>query len=86
MNRKEALQEIRTNLLAGKRYARWFDYDVKYPFWDVKLYYNRTKKLWCWSNYGSSAEKATLKDLEWLITVIFKMSPAEFVKTYTVIG
>ena len=85
MSRKEALQEIRKNLLDGKRYARWFDYGVKYPFWDVKLYYNRIKKLWCWQNYGSSANKATLRELEWIITVIFKMSPAEFVKTYTVI-
>lgn len=36
--------------------------------------------IFCWSHYGSSAEKATKEDLEWLLKVIFKSEPSEFVK------
>lgn len=83
MGKKEALQEIYNNLMAGKRYARWFDFGVKYPFWDVKLY--RHYQYFCWNNYGSSANSATKKDLAWIVEVIFKMTPQKFIETYTVI-
>lgn len=35
-----------------------------------------------WQHYGSSANKATKKDLLWILMVIFKMKPSEFVNEY----
>jgi hypothetical protein len=33
-----------------------------------------------WHHYGSSANKNTLEDLEWLLRVIFKKNAADFVE------
>lgn len=33
-----------------------------------------------WRHYGSSANKNTLEDLEWLLRVIFKKTAADFVE------
>lgn len=87
MRNRDILREIMYNLKAGKRYGK-FVVNVKYPYFDTVLsysesIYNRAPyDLICWSHFGSSANKATLKELNWIITVIFKLSPADFVSIY----
>ena len=51
-------------------------------FWDV-LCLSPTGEYIRWRNYGSSANKNTKKDLKWILTEIFKMTPEEFIKKYT---
>lgn len=35
-----------------------------------------------WNHYGSSAEEATLQGMEFVLTHIFKMTPAEFIRAF----
>ena len=51
-------------------------------FWDV-LCLSPTGEYIRWRNYGSSANKNTKKDLRWILTEIFKMTPEEFMEKYT---
>ena len=51
-------------------------------FWDV-LSMSPDKRYIRWTHYGSSANKATRKDLDWVLGVIFHMTPAEFLAEYT---
>lgn len=81
MNNKQALDTIYRNLKNGMIYASWLD-GVRYPMYYYVICYDRVKKLFCWRNYGSSANKATKKDLLWIITVIFKMCPVDFIEKY----
>lgn len=46
------------------------------------LYKDYFKPIFKWSCYGSSANKATKKDLNWLIRNIFKCTPCEFLNKY----
>ena len=36
-----------------------------------------------WNNYGSSATKASIKNLKWLLDTIFGMTATEFMEKYT---
>lgn len=81
MNNKQALDTIYSNLKNGMIYAYWLD-NVKFPMYYYVICYDGIKKLFYWRNYGSSANKATKKDLLWIITVIFKMCPVDFIKKY----
>lgn len=50
-------------------------------FWYV-LCLSPTKQYIRWRNYGSSANKNTKKDLKWILTEIFKITPEEFLAKY----
>lgn len=54
--------------------------NVKYPYISTALY--KHNNYIHWSNYGSSANKNTLKELHWIIETIFKMSPSQFIEKY----
>lgn len=75
------LEEIYKNLKNGLIYADYLS-NVRFPcFWYV-LRYDRIKNLFCWRNAGSSANKATKKELAWIIETIFQTTPEEFKKKY----
>ena len=80
-NKKEKaiLKEIMANLKAGHAYGHDFT-GVRYPFFDENLYIARG--FIQWKHYGSSANKITLADLEWVICNIFRMYPSEFLMEY----
>ena len=75
---------IYKNLMNGMTYG-YVIKNVRFPYFHNALYKGRsiaTKKFFIWNNYGSSANKATKKDLKWIIEVIFKMTPEEFINHY----
>ena len=76
-----AFEEIFQNLKEGKRYAEFLS-NVRFPCHYTVLFFDKSKKLFCWRNYGSSANKATKAELRWILKVIFKLSPEEFIKKY----
>lgn len=81
-NDLKALNTIYNDLNNGFRYGKDFIYpDIKYPFFDCVLYITNFNNIG-WSHYGSSANKNTLKNLFWIITVIFKLTPTEFLNFY----
>lgn len=49
-------------------------------FWEVLLIDNGFIK---WRNYGQSASKVSLSNLKWILEVIFRMTPAEFLYNFT---
>lgn len=76
------LNEIYKNLKAGMVYG-YMVRNVKWPYFHEALYQGTiNKNLFCWHHYGSSANKATKDDLDWIIRVIFKTTPEEFVDKY----
>lgn len=86
----ETLNRIFDNLQNGETYGHIAYYRQDYPEKDLagkeyfsfnlgKHYY---KPLFCWTHYGSSANKATKKDLQWLINTIFGMTASEFEKRF----
>ena len=82
-NESAALKAIYKNINDGKRYG----YDmtnVTYPVFSSVLFIRESygKKYIMWRHAGESANKNTLTDLNWIITVIFKMSPSEFLQRY----
>ena len=76
-----AFEEIYWNLKEGKCYTEFLG-NVRFPCHYTVLFYDPIKKLFCWRNYGSSANKATKAKLRWILKVIFKMTPEEFIQTY----
>ena len=84
MKNKETimLHNIYHNLKDGMVYG-YSVVNVKYPYFQEVLSYSEIKNIFCWHHYGSSANKATLSELRWIINVIFKMTPTEFIKQYT---
>jgi hypothetical protein len=48
----------------------------------IKPKIGRHPGYFCWSNYGSSANRATLDELAWIITVIFETTPSQFRAEY----
>lgn len=79
MKYSKALNEIYENINAGNSYGKDF-LNVRYPFFDTALSAN--KQYIYWRHYGSSANKNTRKELYWIITVIFRMSPEQFLQEY----
>lgn len=77
---------IYRNLIMGKKYVELLPkVFVQEDLWKTVLSFGHDldgTPIWCWCHYGSSAEKATLESLEWLIRVIFRTTPEEFEKTY----
>lgn len=76
-----ALDEIFNNLKAGKYYAEFLS-NVRFPCHYTVLRFEKSKKLFCWTHYGSNANDATKAELRWILKVIFKMSPEDFIKKY----
>lgn len=52
----------------------------RFPYFDAVMWTN--EKYIFWRNYGSSANKNTIQDLEWILENIFKTTPEEFLKKY----
>ena len=79
------LNVIYDNLKNGMKYSifRSWDYyndePLQYPFFDTILYYDSIKNLFYWSCFGNSANKATKKELKWILTNIFKCTAKEFI-------
>ena len=87
----EALSRIFDNLQTGAVYGHdrlsWrCDYPEKSiagkPMFTTALYKDYLKPIFHWRCYGSSANKATKKDLLWIITQIFDITPEQFEKQY----
>ena len=49
-------------------------------FWEVLSADNMYIR---WRHYGESANKTSVTNLKWILTEIFKMTPEEFLFTYT---
>ena len=86
---KEKLNEIYNNLQKGKVYGEYIQNRLTNKrdlFWST-LYIvlgNNGQKYICWRNYGSSCNKNTKKDLQWVLTNIFQMKPSEFLCKYVI--
>lgn len=72
---------IYDNLMDGKRYG-YVLRNVRFPVFHTILCKHWCKPIFCWNHYGSSANKATKKELQWIIEVIFKVTPEEFVNKF----
>ena len=77
----KAIDIIYNNLKDGKIYATYLD-NVRFHGYWYNLTYDHVKNLFLWRNFGSSANKATKKDLAWIIETIFKCSAEEFMQRY----
>lgn len=76
------LHEIYHNLKNGIIYGHNVT-NVRYPYFDINLSYSKTNNVFSWQHYGSSANKATISELRWIITIIFNCTPTEFTEKYT---
>lgn len=79
MTQFDYLKEIYRNINSGKVYGNPV-LDVRFPYFQMNVYADDTYIYW-W-NYGSSANRNTLRDLNFVIGIIFGMTPEEFCKTY----
>lgn len=80
---RNIMHDLKDGYVFGKDYT-WDYYDNKpyrYPFFGSALYLTPAKNIG-YTHYGSSATKLTLKNLEWIITVIFEMTPSAFLREY----
>ena len=76
-----ALKLIYDRLLAGESFGKIDQHRQGGTyFWDV-LYFDGT--YICWRHYGSSANKASLQNLKWIMTNIFNMTPEQFLYEHT---
>lgn len=82
------LKAIYNSLKNGEKYGKFVYWDyynnkpMRYPYFHIALSKHDYKNLFLWENYGSSANKATLKDLNWIITEIFNTTPDKFILEY----
>lgn len=77
----ETIDIIYNNLMDGKFYGYVLT-NVRFPVFTTVLHKHWCKPYFCWTHYGSSANKANKKELAWLIENIFCMTPEEFVEKY----
>ena len=77
---KLALNEIYRNINNGYCYQEYIWY-VKYIYFNTVLSLTHKNNIF-WQNYGSSCNKNTIDELNWIITVIFKMTPYEFKENF----
>lgn len=75
------LNQIFYSLKNGQKYG-CFIYNVRFPYYHTVLSYDPIKKLFFWTHYGSSANKATKYDLNWIVREIFGLTPKEFLLKY----
>ena len=82
------LREIARNLKAGNEFGTWVDGRAGRYFSRVLSFGYSEREgrngrgYWFWRHYGSSANSATLRDLAWVLRVIFELTPGEFVARY----
>ena len=85
------LRQIMDDLKSGYTYGKDYTFDYyhncpyRFPFFKTCLsvgYGRDFKQHIYWEHYGSSANKCTLKDLEWIITAIFQTTPVDFPRQY----
>lgn len=87
MKKNDALNRIFENLKNGDVYGkyRYWDYyhnePFTYPYFDEVLYKTCYGNIGC-THYGSCACKFTLKELKWIIEVIFQRTAEQFEKEY----
>ena len=85
---KVVLRQIMNDLKAGYRYGvdRSWDFyhncPYRFPYFSTAICLSEDGEYIRWTHAGSSANKATLKDLEWIITVIFDTTPIDFLREY----
>ena len=76
-----ALKLIYANLLKGEAFGRIEKHRMGGTyFWDVL---SADNQYIYWRNYGSSANRLSVKNLEWILKNIFRMTPEEFLFEYT---
>ena len=80
-NAKTEKQIIKAIEKAGIHPDYYENKPYRYPFFGSALYLTPSGNIG-YEHFGSSAIKATLRDLEWLITVIFKTTPSGFLRDY----
>ena len=82
------LKKIYNLLKNGEQFgyfSYWNYYDNKpynFPCFHTVLYKHGIKPIFCWCYYGSSANKATLEKLNWIIKTIFQTTPEKFLLQY----
>lgn len=79
---REALEKIYNDLLSGIDYGKDFDFGVRYPYFDTRLWITKNKQYIGFSHYGSSHQKTNIKNLLWILFNIFGLSPEEFLSKY----
>lgn len=76
-----ALKFIYNKLMEGVEFGEISQYrDRGTYFWAVL---SGDKYFIRWRHAGSSANKSTLRDLKWILSEIFEMTPEEFLFKYT---
>ena len=88
MTQREALSTIHAALLSGEQFGTVHRFrddhpDGPRPYFSPELYKIPLKPFFGWTHYGSSANKATKAELNWIIRQIFNITPAEFLNRYT---
>lgn len=78
---RAALWEIYKNVRSGKKYVDYF-MGPRWPHESWVLVADDFKPFFHYRHYGGSAINDTISDLHWLITEIFRTSPAGFVAKY----
>lgn len=75
------LKEIFNNVNDGKSYGETIK-DSRFPaFWEV-LTLSPNKEYIRYRHYGSSAVKNDIRELVWVLSTIFQMTPSEFINNY----
>ena len=83
----ETLREIMDSLKHGYSYGYDFVWDhynnkpMPYPFFNAVLYRTARGSIG-WTHYGSSANPCTLRDLRWIIEIIFQTTPTHFLEKF----
>lgn len=81
-----SLKLIMKELKAGIRFGTIHPHRQGGYYFHTALSYgtgHNGRKYIFWNNFGSSACKPTLRELNWTIRNIFKTTPSEFFMTYT---
>ncbi len=81
VNQAKVLREIYQRLWAGCRYYERGSGGVQfYPALELE----EGTCGWCifWTHFGRSANRASQKELKWIIETIFQMKPSEFADRY----
>ena len=76
-----ALKLIYAKLLAGEIFGKIDEHRMGGTyFWDVL---SADRQYIYWQDHGSSANRLSVQNLEWILKNIFRMTPEEFLFEYT---
>jgi len=73
-----ALRLIFKELKRGEQFGNIMEHRLGGTFFWTVLSMSPDGMYIRWTDYGSSANKATLKELKWILSEIFKTTPEEF--------